>query len=146
MNFATITRAFCFATFLFSAQIAVADQDEATDDATIKTFLHDTFDGKNIGMVIGLVDERQTRVFAAGSLDNGTKNEVNGDTIFEIGSITKTFTALLLQDMVQRGQMNLDDPVAKYLPASVRMPTHNGKEITLLNLACAGFRTSIQRN
>src|SRR5437879_7468772 len=37
--------------------------------------------------------------------------------------------------MVQRGEMQLDDPVAKYLPKSVKVPAHGGKEITLLNLA-----------
>src|SRR5208282_6809516 len=36
---------------------------------------------------------------------------------------------------VQRGEMKLDDPVQKYLPASVHMPMRNGKEITLLHLA-----------
>ena len=86
-------------------------------------------------MVIGIVDEHGSQVFAAGKLDNGTDQEVNGDTLFEIGSATKTFTVLLLPDMVERGQMKLDDPVAKYLPASVKMPTHGGKEITLLDLA-----------
>ena len=85
-------------------------------------------------MVIGLVDQRGNRIFSAGKLDNGTTAEVNGDTIFEIGSITKTFTALLLLDMVKRGEMKLDDPVAKYLPESVTVPTHNGKEMTLLDL------------
>jgi serine-type D-Ala-D-Ala carboxypeptidase/endopeptidase len=135
MNIAKTARSFCFIAFLITAHVAIAEQDEATDDANIKTFLHDRFDGKNMGMVIGIVDEHQSRVFGAGSLDNGTSEQMNGDTIFEIGSITKTFTALLLQDMVERGEMKLDDPVAKYLPASVSMPTHNGKQITLLNLA-----------
>src|SRR5215207_4834600 len=65
----------------------------------------------------------------------GNSPEVNGDTLFEIGSVTKTFTGLLLQDMVERGEMKLDDPVAKYLPRSVSVPTRNGKEITLLQLA-----------
>ena len=68
-------------------------------------------------------------------LDNGTDRVVDGDTVFEIGSITKVFTALLLQDMVERGEMKLDDPVQKYLPASVHMPTYKGKPITLLHLA-----------
>ena len=70
-----------------------------------------------------------------GRLDNGTDQEMNGDTVFAICSVTKTFTGLLLQDMVERGEMKLDDPVAKYLPQSVRMPTRNGKEITLRQLA-----------
>src|SRR5207248_6095939 len=86
------------------------------------------------GMVIGLVDERGSRVLAGGKLDNGTRQEVNGDTVFEIGSVTKTFTPLLLVDMVERGEVKLDDPIAKYLPESVKVPARNGKEITLLDL------------
>lgn len=60
---------------------------------------------------------------------------LNGDTIFEIGSITKTFTASLLMDMVDRGEVRLDDPVAKYLPNSLRVPAQGGRQITLLDLA-----------
>lgn len=101
----------------------------------IKTFLQDNFADKEAGMVIGILDENGHRVFAVGKLDNGTDQGVNGDTIFEIGSNTKTFTALLLLDLVKRGKMRLDDPVAKYLAASVEMPTLGGNQITLLNLA-----------
>ena len=90
---------------------------------------------RNVGMVVSIVDEQGSSIVSCGKMDTSTDREVNGDTLFEIGSITKTFTALLLQDMVERGEMKLDDPVAKYLPASVRMPTRNGKEITLLHLA-----------
>lgn len=90
---------------------------------------------RDVGMVVGIVDEHGSQVVSCGQLDNGTASEVNGDTVFEIDSITKTFTGLLLQDMIQRGKMNLDDPVARYLPNSVRMPARNGKEITLLQLA-----------
>jgi CubicO group peptidase (beta-lactamase class C family) len=90
---------------------------------------------RDVGIVVGIVDEHGSSIVSCGKMDNGTDQEVNGDTLFEIGSITKTFTGLLLQDMIERGEMKLDDPVAKYLPKSVRMPTHNGKEITLLQLA-----------
>jgi serine-type D-Ala-D-Ala carboxypeptidase/endopeptidase len=90
---------------------------------------------RNVSMVVGIVDEHGSSIVSCGKMDTSTDREVNGDTLFEIGSITKTFTALLLQDMVERGEMKLDDPVAKYLPASVRIPTRNGKEITLLHLA-----------
>lgn len=90
---------------------------------------------RNFAMVIGLVDEHGSRVVGCGKLDNGTEREVDGDTVFEIGSITKTFTALLLQDMVERGEMKLDDPVAKFLPPTVKVPTRKGREITLLHLA-----------
>ncbi len=60
---------------------------------------------------------------------------LDGDTIFEIGSITKVFTSLVLADMVNRKEVALDDPAAKYLPENVRMPERNGKSITLLDLS-----------
>ena len=121
------------ALLLFGCTISQAA--ESNQDDLIKAFLRENFDHKKCGMVIGLVDEHGSRVFAGGKLDNGTNTEVTADSVFEIGSITKTFTVLLLQDMVARGQMNLDDPVAKYLPESVKAPIHDGREITLSNLA-----------
>jgi serine-type D-Ala-D-Ala carboxypeptidase/endopeptidase len=90
---------------------------------------------RDVGIVVGIVDDHGSSVVSCGKMDNGTDQEVNGDTLFDLASITKTFTALLLQDMVERGKMKLDDPVAKYLPESVKMPARNGKEITLLQLA-----------
>ena len=130
-----IAQVCCIALLIAIVQNPAAAQDGFTDDSAIQTFLHDNFDGKDAGMVIGLVDEHGSKIYCAGGLGNGTRQEVNGDMVFEIGSITKTFTTLLLLDMVERGEMKLDDPVAKYLPKSVKMPTHDGKEITLLNLA-----------
>src|SRR5262249_13717393 len=59
----------------------------------------------------------------------------DGDTLFEIGSITKTFTAALLADMVAKGEVKLYDPVANYLPSKVKMPGRGGKQITLADLA-----------
>jgi D-alanyl-D-alanine-carboxypeptidase/D-alanyl-D-alanine-endopeptidase len=55
--------------------------------------------------------------------------------VYEIGSITKVFTAVLLADMVERGEVALADPVAKYLPKTVKVPERGGKQITLLDLA-----------
>ena len=106
-----------------------------TNSASIQSFLHDNFSDTNAGMVIALLDEHGVKIFQAGKLDNGTDQEVNADTLFEIGSVTKTFTALLALEMAQRGELNLDDPVTKYLPSSVKVPSQGGKQITLLNLA-----------
>ncbi len=99
---------------------------------------------RDVGIVVGIVDEQGSRIVSCGKIGHGMDQEVNGDTLFEVGSITKTFTTLLLQDMIQRGKMKLEDPVAKYLPKSVRMPARNGKEITLLQLAThtSGLPTS----
>jgi D-alanyl-D-alanine-carboxypeptidase/D-alanyl-D-alanine-endopeptidase len=103
----------------------------------IHAYLQQCFEVGRIdgGCVVGLVDEHGSMVVNYGKMDNGTDQEVDGDTLFEIGSVTKTFTALLLADMVERGQMKLADPLSKYLPAAVKVPSRNGKEITLLQLA-----------
>src|SRR5437773_8929955 len=140
----TITsRLFCITGVLIVVQLTAAAQNSFTDAEVngIKAFLHDNFLQTNACIVIGLADQRGNRIFSAGKLDNGTERDVDGDTVFFIGSVSKTFTALLLQDAVERGEMKLDDPVAKYLPTSINMPTHGGKEITLLDLAthAAGF-------
>ncbi len=92
-------------------------------------------DGQADGLVVGVVDEHGSRVLSAGTSGGLAGRKVDGDTLFEIGSITKVFTAVLLQDMVDRGQMDLDAPVQKHLPSSVKMPTFDGKEITLFHLA-----------
>ena len=118
----------------WSAPSTVAFADESSD--SIQAFLEQQVQvDPDLGMVVALVDEVGSKVLSAGNLGNGTDQKVNGDTLFEIGSITKTFTALLLQDTVARGEMKFDDPVAMYLPDSVKMPSRDGKAITLLDLA-----------
>ena len=57
------------------------------------------------------------------------------DTLFGIGSITKTFTATLLAFEDQRGEMHLDDPLARYAPPDFRVPDFDGKPILLVHLA-----------
>jgi serine-type D-Ala-D-Ala carboxypeptidase/endopeptidase len=86
-------------------------------------------------IVVGIVDEHGSSVVSYGKLDNGTDQQADGDTLFNIHSATGTFTHLLLQEMADRGEMKLDDPLAMYLPKSVRAPTRNGKQITLRILA-----------
>jgi serine-type D-Ala-D-Ala carboxypeptidase/endopeptidase len=92
-------------------------------------------DRQSLGIVVGVIEPTGRRIVAYGSLDNGDKRPLDGDTIFEIGSITKVFTSLLLADMVQRGEVALTDPVSKYLPAGVKMPERGGRQITLQDLA-----------
>lgn len=86
-------------------------------------------------MVFGIVDATGARVFALGNRRDAESAPVDGDTLFEIGSITKVFTGLVLQDMVDRGEVKLDDPIGKFLPATVKTPNQNGRQITLLDLA-----------
>jgi len=86
-------------------------------------------------IVIGLVDPNGTQFYGYGNLSNANPITVDKDTIFAIGSITKVFTTILLADMVDHGLVNLDDPIEKYLPTRVKVPTYNGQKMTLENLA-----------
>jgi CubicO group peptidase (beta-lactamase class C family) len=106
-------------------------------DSEIRQILVDRVDVKHrsVGIVVGVIGPEGRRVIAHGRLAKGDSRPLDGDTIFEIGSVTKVFTSLLLADMVQRGELDLDDPVAKYLPTSVKMPGRNGRPITLLHLS-----------
>lgn len=92
-------------------------------------------DGEALGVVLGVLDaDGSTRVVGYGS--SGPEGRPVGPrSVFEIGSITKTFTATLLADMVLRGEVALDDPVSRYLPDDVAMPSFEGREITLRDLA-----------
>jgi serine-type D-Ala-D-Ala carboxypeptidase/endopeptidase len=92
-------------------------------------------DKQSIGIVVGVIDAKGRRVVSYGSLAAGDARPLNGDTVFEIGSITKVFTALLLGDMVRKNEVALSDPIAKYLPADVKVPERNGRTITLEDLA-----------
>ncbi len=85
--------------------------------------------------MVGIVDDNGTRAIGYGKPSLDSDQTVDGDTVFEIGSVTKVFTATLLAEMAERGEVSLDDPISKYLPKSVKTPTRNGKEITLLALA-----------
>lgn len=87
---------------------------------------------KGQGIVAGVVEPEGRRVIARGPQGSET---FDGTTLFEIGSISKVFTALILSDMVNKGQVALDDPAEKYLPAGHHMPERNGRQITLKDLS-----------
>ena len=87
------------------------------------------------GVVVGIVEPRGRRVIAYGTRGLADRRPVTGDTVFDIGSITKLFTSLLLADLAARGELAIDDPVARYLPAEIRVPERDGRPITLADLA-----------
>jgi D-alanyl-D-alanine-carboxypeptidase/D-alanyl-D-alanine-endopeptidase len=60
---------------------------------------------------------------------------VTSDTVYEIGSITKVFTGILLAQAIHAGKINLDDPVQKYLPDGVYLAAYKDKPIRLIDLA-----------
>ncbi len=104
-------------------------------DSAIRAILQGRVDTKRtVGIVAATLDHGRQAIYTAGS-SGAPGVALDGNTVYEIGSITKVFTASLLAEMVARGEVRLDDPVATYLPNSVRVPSRNGKRITLLDLA-----------
>jgi CubicO group peptidase (beta-lactamase class C family) len=91
--------------------------------------------GRRIGLVVGCLARGEQRLVGHGQVRTGTKDRPDGATIFEIGSVTKVFTGLLLADLAHEGIVGLDAPLASYLPAWVRVPTRGGGQITLGDLA-----------
>ena len=95
-----------------------------------------------VGAMIGVIDRNQgRRTFSYGSdgLHLGSI-PLHEDSLFDIGSITKTFTCLLLADMGLQGLVDPGSPVSQYLPGDrVTMPTFDGSEIELIHLATHSF-------
>ena len=122
---------------LGSTQAQTAPASTVPPDSEIRKILVDRIDiqHQGVGIVIGVISPEGRRIIAYGHLEKGDPRPLNGDIIFEIGSISKVFTSLLLSDMVQRGQVALDDPLAKYLPKTVKVPERNGRTITLVDLS-----------
>ena len=83
------------------------------------------------GMAIGIVADGKPYVFDYGVMSTQTGKPVTGDTLFEIGSVSKTLTATLASDAQEGGELSLSDPAAKYLPALQGKPFGG---VTLLEL------------
>jgi CubicO group peptidase (beta-lactamase class C family) len=104
-------------------------------DSAIATILRQRVEsGKTPGIVVGIFDVAGTRFISYGTGAPGPA-ALDSATLFEIGSITKTFTSAILADMVLRGEVALDDPVAKHLPPGTRVPASGERQITLVDLA-----------
>ena len=123
---------------LLAAALAAAAAQAAPfpDDAELRRMLSIRVDAQRqgSGAVLGMIGPQGRRVYAYGSRALGDKHLMDGDTVFDIGSLTKVCTALLLADAAQRRELALDDPLAKYLPPGTALP-QRGRPITLADLA-----------
>jgi CubicO group peptidase (beta-lactamase class C family) len=87
------------------------------------------------GMTVGVVQRGESAVVGYGRLSETDNRQPDGDTVYEIGSMSKVFTGALLGDAVARGAVRLDQPVAELLPDGVTMPERGERPITLEDLA-----------
>lgn len=119
---------------LFSCYTAAGD-----DVPPWKTKLDDMVNpllGKKVkNLVVGVIDSSGKRHYITYGDKPERLEKLDENTIFEIGSITKTFTSLILADAVLKGEVKLDEPVQKYLPETLAVPKRGEQELTLEELA-----------
>jgi D-alanyl-D-alanine-carboxypeptidase/D-alanyl-D-alanine-endopeptidase len=92
-------------------------------------------DKKAVGLVVGIVDEKGSRVISYGYANLAERRPVDGDTLFEIGSITSAFTGVAMMDMAEKSEVRLKEPIETYLPDGVRIPYYEDRKITLSDLS-----------
>lgn len=127
-----------FTTGIVAAAIAGAARAlEADDDNAIRNILRRRVEveKRSVGMAVCVVTPNRQRIVTWGRERLSDNRPVTSDTIFEIGSVTKVFTALLLADMAHRREVGLDDPASRHLPSDFKLPLRDGHEITLVDLA-----------
>jgi CubicO group peptidase (beta-lactamase class C family) len=89
--------------------------------------------GKSIGVAVALVSPTNATIMTFGRPSLSSASPTRADTFFEIGSITKTFTALTLARQIEHGAVRLEQPVQELLPAGVELP-QSAQGITLRHL------------
>jgi CubicO group peptidase (beta-lactamase class C family) len=122
--------------FAFASVMSAAGE----TPADLQTRVHDALQSlvakkKLAGVVAGVYHAEQSQVFGLGEILLGTGKTPDGDTLFEIGSITKVFTGTLLALSDQEGRLKEDTPLRELLPAGVNAPGFEGHPILLGQLA-----------
>jgi D-alanyl-D-alanine-carboxypeptidase/D-alanyl-D-alanine-endopeptidase len=130
--------------FLALAAVTPARAAPAAPDATRPANLRDADIARLIrfrvdqqhratSVVVGVLRRSGASIVAYGP--TGRARKTGGDTVFEIASLSKIFTDLLLADAVVRGDARLDDPLSAYVPPGVKVPGFQDRAITLTDLA-----------
>ena len=88
-----------------------------------------------VGATIGVLSGGKKDILGFGRLDRSDERQPDGDTIYEIGSVSKVFTGVLFADAVTREVGRLDQPAQEWLPRNVKMPRYGERAITLRDLA-----------
>jgi CubicO group peptidase (beta-lactamase class C family) len=126
------------ASLLFAALLPAAAFAQTTpSEGDIQKILSTRVDQQHwaTGIVVGIVTPQGTRTIAYGTTTKSGTRKVGADTVYDIGSVTKVFTALALADMAQHGEVAIDDPAATYLPKGRLLPHDGVRQITLADLA-----------
>jgi len=120
--------------FLIMHQLPEAGEEFVLSDSVKAVIRDNVNNGKHQSLFVGIIDENDVEYYYYGDMAKG-ENPIDENTLFEIGSVTKVFTTMILADMVEKGEVNLNDPIEKFLPEDVSTPSKNGRTITLFDLA-----------
>lgn len=107
----------------------------AQGDLPIAAALRERVRHEGVGLVAAVINNGQAQFAAAGQRSLSASAAPDADTLFEYGSITKTFTALLLAEMVVRGELQLDGAVDAVLPNGMKLRDNAGTPISWADLA-----------
>ena len=123
---------FLFLSFFFFLSFkTIFAQSEATQTLINKCIVNLP---ENTELSIGIIENGKIERLGY-QIKNGKLTAVeNSDAIFEIGSITKTFTAALIMEQIEKGNMFLDDPIQKYLPIKMARDSYDGHSISIKHL------------
>ena len=91
-------------------------------------------DQHSVGLSVGIIKDGRSRRYNFGEVEKGKKIRPGQHTIYELASITKTFTGVLLAQAVVEGRVKLDDDVRKYLDGSYPNLEFEEKPIKLFHL------------
>ncbi|MEM9389739.1 MAG: serine hydrolase, partial [Bacteroidota bacterium] len=86
-------------------------------------------------IAIGIVDGDKTYKLGYQVTEGKLIAVNNASTLYEIGSISKTFVATLLTNEIEKGTMSLEDPIQKHFNSEIRQDTYQGQTLSLLHLA-----------
>lgn len=123
---------------LFTSLILIANllQAQNIDFVTVEEHIDKGIEsGKLTGIFVGHISATgKVTKLTKGKLKIDGHDPVTDQSFFEIGSISKVFTTLLLAEVMQEHDISLDDRADKYLPEGMTLPAYNGQEILIRHL------------
>ena len=122
---------------LLTAAMTIALLSSATDHGPqVRRLMQPIIDAGLVpSLVVGICQNGESYVYGLGEISEANPVAPDGKTLFEVGSISKVFTGVLLADAVDRGTVKLDDPLSKYFPDGVKAPQRDEKEVLLWHLS-----------
>lgn len=121
---------------ILAAVWLICSQAFADHAAEVEKLVTPLLEAKDIvGCVVGVYDNGKQEVYGFGEMHRGKADKPNGETVYEIGSITKAFTGTLLSEMVNEGKVKLDAPLQDFMPVGVKLHPYKDSTIKLVDLA-----------